>query len=100
MVVETIIATKVLLAMKGAVVVAAHNGVTAHLPYNFSSMAFSVGLVPALEALVASLAAYGAMAGVVTALQSLISALKEEDKDPAKILVQTTDLARSVASLA
>jgi hypothetical protein len=56
MVVETIVITKIVLTLKGAAAVAAHNGLTAHQLYHFASTVHSMGLVPALEALMHTLA--------------------------------------------
>lgn len=49
MLVETIVITKTVIAVKGVAVVAAHNGLTTHQLYHFASTAHSMGLVPALR---------------------------------------------------
>ena len=98
MIVETIVITKTVITLKGAAVVAAHNGLTTHQLYNFASTVHSMGLVPALEELVDSLARYAAMAGLVTALSELILALKE-GKDLSDILGAVAGVGRSLGGL-
>lgn len=98
MVVETIIITKVVLIFKGAAAVAAHNGLTAHQLYHFASTVHSMGLVPALEALVRTLAQYAVMAEVVRELGKLIIALKEGKPLP-EILGAVASVGRSVTRL-
>jgi hypothetical protein len=82
MVVETIVITKTVITLKGVAVVAAHNGLTTHQLYNFASTAHSMGIVPALEALVHTLAPYAVMGELVAALGKLIIALKEGNDLP------------------
>jgi hypothetical protein len=96
-IIETIIITKVALALKGAVVIAAHNGLAVPLAQNFVSTAFSAGLVPALQGLAAALVGIGAMAGVALALESLLSALEDGDLD--KIFGAIGHLATAVMEL-
>lgn len=98
MVVETIVAAKIAIILKGVAAAAAHNGLTTHQLYNFASTVHSMGLVPALEALVHTLAQYAAMAELVRQLVKLTSALKE-GKDLPEILSAVAGVARSVIRL-
>ena len=98
MFIETIVAAKIAIILKGAAAAAAHNGLTAHQLYHFASTVHSMGLVPALEALVHTLAPYAAMAELVTALGKLTSALKE-GKDLPEILRTVARVAQSVIRL-
>jgi hypothetical protein len=98
MVVETIVITKIVLILKGAAAVAAHNGLTAHQLYHFASTAHSMGLVPALEALAHTLAQYAVMAELVRELGKLIIALKEGKPLP-EILGAVASVGRSVVRL-
>jgi len=98
MVVETIVITKLVLILKSAAAVAAHNGLTAHQLYHFASTVHSMGLVPALEALVHTLDHYAALAGLVTVLRKLIIALNEGKPLP-EILGAVASVGREVVRL-
>ncbi len=98
MVVETIVAAKIAIVLKGVAAVAAHNGLTTHQLYNFASTVHSMGLVPALEALVHTLAQYAVMAELVRELARLTSALKE-GKDLLEVLRAVARVAQSVIRL-
>jgi hypothetical protein len=97
-VVETIVITKIALTLKGAAAVAAHNGLTAHQLYHFASTAHSMGPVPALEALVHTLAQHAVMAELVRELGKLIIALKD-GKPLAEILGAVVAVGWSVVRL-
>jgi hypothetical protein len=98
MVVETIVVTKIVLILKGAATVAAHNGLTAHQLYHFAGTVHSMGLVPALEALAHTLAQYALMAELVKELGKLIITLKEGRPLP-EVLGAVASLGRSVVRL-
>jgi len=97
MLVETIVAAKVAIILKGVAAVAAHNGLTTHQLYHFASTAHSMGLVPALEALVRTLASYAVMADLVRQLVKLISAI--EEGKPQDILSAVARVAHAVIRL-
>jgi hypothetical protein len=98
MLVETIVITKIVLISKGTAAVAAHNGLTADQLYHFASTVHSMGLVPALEALVQTLAQYAVMAELVRGLRILIIALNEGKPLP-EILGAVASVGRSIARL-
>ena len=98
MFIETIVAAKIAVILKGAAAVAAHNGLTTHQLYHFASTVHSMGLVPALEALVHTLAPYAVMAELVTELGQLTSAL-EQGKPPLEILGAAARVGRSAVRL-
>ncbi|MBM7774105.1 putative membrane protein [Actinokineospora baliensis] len=82
MIIEAI-AAKVVFVVKGAVAVAAHQGLTVSVAQQFAGMVGSAGLVAALHWLVAALSAAGATVALVQAIERLIQAIEQGRPLPA-----------------
>ncbi|GLZ38126.1 hypothetical protein [Actinokineospora sp. NBRC 105648] len=82
MIIEAV-AAKVAFVVKGAVAVAAHQGLTASVAQQFASMIGSAGLVAALHWLVATLSAAGATVVLLQAIERLIVAIEHGRPLPA-----------------
>lgn len=82
MIIEAI-TVKVLLSIKGALAIAAHQGLSMTVAQQFANVVGTAGLVAALHWLIGALSATGMTVGFIEALQRLADAIEQRKPLPA-----------------